>query len=112
LAVQVPVIAYRDEESCRCLCAFFVRRFQMPRLRWKSAEGYEGLLAQALPRRHGHWVASAEKSLMQARTTHMAVIAKGDAVKRDIDRTSRRNRVQQAFGPERNRAAAVQQPAT
>jgi hypothetical protein len=29
LGVYGGIIAYRDKESCQCLCAFFVRHFQI-----------------------------------------------------------------------------------
>ena len=77
-------------------------------VQWKSAEGYLKDFSRKLYREDmAVQVASAEKSLMQAQDQHMAVIAKGDAVKRDIDKNKqKKSEIQQALA---QNAAELQQ---
>lgn len=77
-------------------------------VQWKSAEGYLKDFSRKLYREDmAVQVASAEKSLMQAQDQHMAVIAKGDAVKRDIDKNKQKKQeIQQALA---QNAAELQQ---
>ncbi len=77
-------------------------------VQWKSAEGYLKDFSRKLYREDmAVQVASAEKSLMQAQDQHMAVIAKGDAVKRDIDKNKQKKiEIQQALA---QNAAELQQ---
>ncbi|MDU0371936.1 DNA repair ATPase [Hymenobacter endophyticus] len=60
-------------------------------VQWKSAEGYLKDFARKLYREDlALQVATAEKALMQSQDNHMAVIAKSDAIKKDIEKNKQR----------------------
>ncbi|RSK51443.1 DNA repair ATPase [Hymenobacter rigui] len=60
-------------------------------VQWKSAEGYLKDFARKLYREDlALQVATAEKALVQSQDNHMAVIAKADAIKKDIEKNKQR----------------------
>ena len=60
-------------------------------VQWKSAEGYLKDFARKLYREDlAIQVATAEKALVQSQDNHMAVIAKADAIKKDIEKNKQR----------------------
>ncbi|RSK35463.1 DNA repair ATPase [Hymenobacter metallilatus] len=60
-------------------------------VQWKAAEGYLKDFARKLYREDlALQVATAEKALVQSQDNHMAVIAKADAIKKDIEKNKQR----------------------
>ena len=60
-------------------------------VQWKAAEGYLKDFARKLYREDlAIQVATAEKSLVQSQDQHMAVIAKADAIKKDIEKNKQK----------------------